>query len=512
MAATLTVPQYFRDRNFIQLKPKHGVVTLYGYGIEVRVDNGHLIMRDGIGPVRREARLPRVGHGLRRLVVIGADGMVSLAALRWLADQDAGFVMLNRDGSVLVATGPVRASDPRLRRAQALAHHSGAALRIAGDLIRQKLTGQERLVRERLANCDAANTIAQARAAISSAETVQEIRLLEANAAFAYWSAWRDIPVVFSRNDAQRVPEHWRTFGSRVSPLSSSARLAVNPPNAILNYLYALLESQAALAAAAVGLDPALGVLHADTQYRDNLACDLMEPVRPQVDAYLLDWITKGLMRREWFVEQRNGNCRLMGSFAVRLSETATTWGHAIGPIVEQVASDLWATTTYPSARSTGPRTHLTQRHRREVKGGLDLPVVNPPRPPRLCSICGKNIPIDKTYCASCAVGVRSEALVQAAKKGRIAAQSDEAQAKRAENRRRNAAAQRAWRSEEQPAWLNEETYREKIQPRLSAITIPALMSALDVSKPYAADIRAGRRQPHPRHWLTLERLVDRAV
>jgi hypothetical protein len=28
--------------------------------------------------------LPRVRHGLRRLVVIGADGMVSLAALRWL--------------------------------------------------------------------------------------------------------------------------------------------------------------------------------------------------------------------------------------------------------------------------------------------------------------------------------------------------------------------------------------------------------------------------------------------
>jgi hypothetical protein len=34
------------------------------------------------------------------------------------------------------------------------------------------------------------------------------------------------------------------------------------------------------------------------------------------------------------------------------------------------------------------------------------------------------------------------------------------------------------------------------------------LMSALSVSKPYATDIRAGRRQPHPRHWLTLARLV----
>jgi CRISPR-associated endonuclease Cas1 len=508
MAATPNVPQHLQHCNFIQIKPKHGVVTLCGYGIEVRVGNGHLIVRDGIGPVRREARLARVGHGLRRIVVIGADGMVSLAALRWLADQDAGFIMLDRDGSVLATTGPVRASDARLRRAQALAHQSGAALRIAKDLIRQKLTGQEQLARERLANNDAADTIAQARAEVSTAETIQEIRLLEANAGLAYWSAWRDIPVMFSKVDAPRVPEHWRTFGSRVSPLSCSPRLAVNPPNAMLNYLYALLESQATLAAAALGLDPALGVLHADTRYRDNLACDLMEPVRPQLDAYLLDWISTRLMRREWFFEQRNGNCRLMGSFAVCLSETATTWGHAIGPIVEQVARDLWAIATRASIRSTALRTTLTQRHRREAKGQLDLPVVRPPRPPKLWSICGKNIRSAKTYCASCAVGMRSEAMVKVAAIGRRAAQTPEAQAKRAENRQRNAAAQRVWRSSDQPAWLNEETYREKIQPRLVTVTIPLLMRTLDISIPYATDIRAGRRRPHPRHWLTLARLV----
>jgi hypothetical protein len=31
------------------------------------------------------------------LVVIGSEGMVSLAALRWLADQDAAFVTLSCD-------------------------------------------------------------------------------------------------------------------------------------------------------------------------------------------------------------------------------------------------------------------------------------------------------------------------------------------------------------------------------------------------------------------------------
>ena len=146
MVAPQTVPQFASPDNSAAqttsfITPLHGVVTLFGYGISVTVDRGHLMLKDGIGGIRREGRLPRVGHGLRRLVVIGSDGMVSLAALRWLADQDAAFVMLERDGSVLVTTGPVRPSDSRLRRAQALAYQSGIALRIVRELISRKIDG-----------------------------------------------------------------------------------------------------------------------------------------------------------------------------------------------------------------------------------------------------------------------------------------------------------------------------------------------------------------------------------
>src|SRR6266852_968872 len=148
MAATKTVPQLPQSHN--SLSPRHGVVTLFGYGIQVRVDRGHLLLEDGIGADRRQSRFPRVGHGLKRLVVIGADGLVSLAALRWLADQGASFVMLERDGSVLTTTGPVRASDARLRRAQALALNSGVAMQITRELIYQKLAGQERVARNKL--------------------------------------------------------------------------------------------------------------------------------------------------------------------------------------------------------------------------------------------------------------------------------------------------------------------------------------------------------------------------
>src|SRR2546425_4905678 len=102
MAATENVPQVSQSHKSTTelIVPRHGVVTLFGYGIQVRVDRGHLLLDEGIGPNRRYARLPRVGHRLKRLVVIGSNGMLSLAALRWLSDQDVAFTMLERDGKV----------------------------------------------------------------------------------------------------------------------------------------------------------------------------------------------------------------------------------------------------------------------------------------------------------------------------------------------------------------------------------------------------------------------------
>src|SRR6185437_325819 len=219
--------------------------------------------------------------------------------------------------SVLAATGPVGPSDARLRRAQALARQSQVALHIARELIRQKLAGQQQLALNKLSDLTVAQKIADARNALERAKSIETLRLFEAQAAQAYWSAWRNVPVMFPQSDLKRVPDHWRTFGTRKSPLTGSPRLAVNPTHAILNYLYALLESEARLAAVALGLDPGIGFLHVDTDARDSLACDLMEVVRPEIDAHVLDWIRRGPLRREWFFEERNGNCRLMGSFVI---------------------------------------------------------------------------------------------------------------------------------------------------------------------------------------------------
>jgi CRISPR-associated endonuclease Cas1 len=495
-------------KSLVQVVPQQGVLTVFGYGIRIQIERGHLMIEDGIAGDRRKAQLARVGHGLRRLVLIGSDGFISLSALRWLADQNASFVMLERDGTVLATTGPVRPSDARLRRAQALAHYTGTAIQIARELIGRKLEAQEKLALTGLNNCEAAETIGSMRKEIPSAETIEAIRLIEARGAYAYWGAWNNLPINFPRSDLRRVPNHWRVFRNRVSPLTGSPRLATNPVNAMLNYFYAILEAESRLAVAALGLDPGLGVMHMDAPSRDSLAFDVMEPVRPLVDAHLLNWVSRETLKREWFFEQRDGNCRLMGSFAIRLSETAATWAHAVAPFAEMVARTLWSTLR-KQVRHHRPATRLTQVNRREARAIESAPpVVRPPHPQSFCRECGVEIWRRGRRCANCANAANTVGLIEAAKKGRVAAQSEVSQTRRSETQLRHRAEMDRWNSSDLPTWLNEKYYLTEVQPRLPRITLSVLSAKLGISIPYAVKVRSARRVPHKRHWQTLAQLV----
>ncbi len=67
--------------------------------------------------------------------------------------------------------------------------------------------------------------------------------------------------------------------------------------------MFALLEAEAVLACAAVGLDPALGVVHSDTKGRQSMALDLLEPVRPKAEGFVLDMLASRTFRKAEFSE-----------------------------------------------------------------------------------------------------------------------------------------------------------------------------------------------------------------
>jgi hypothetical protein len=369
---------------------------------------------------------------------------------------------------------------------------------------------QARVARECLNDAATADAIAAYRSELKAAQTQGDVRTLEARAGAAYWIGWHRVRMTFPKRDARMVPEHWLTFGSRTSPLSGfSPRLAVNPMNAILNYLYAILESESRLAIAAMGLDPGMGFLHTDNDRRDSLACDLMEVVRPNVDAFLFDWVSRAPFKREWFFEQRNGNARLMANFAVTLSETSPMWRQAVAPVVEWLARTLWE----HSPKMTGhraPANRLTQSAKRKAhRGEPALPSIRSVgRHQNLCRNCGAPILHTGIYCRLCNADASKESYVKAANLGRKAALSVESQTKRAETQRRNASARRGWIASEHPAWLDQDTYVKRILPGLSGLTVASIASAIEVSLGYADSVRKGKVHPHARHWLKLAELA----
>src|SRR5262249_23091818 len=153
-------------------------------------------------------------------------------------------------------------------------------LAVARFLLREKLAGQERVLARLDAPAAQRANFSDAVALLDHATDLNALVLAERDAALAYWSSWAVIEVRFRPAERARTPEHWLRFGQRGSPLTAAPRGAVNPANALLNYLYAILEAETRVALLTVGLDPGLGIVHADVRARDSLALDVMEAVR----------------------------------------------------------------------------------------------------------------------------------------------------------------------------------------------------------------------------------------
>ena len=184
-------------------------------------------------------------------------------------------------------------------------------------------------------------------------------------------------------------------------------------------------------------------------------------------------------------------------------------WKQALAPYAEGIARALWSMRS-KSARSRGFATRLTQNRKRQAKGiSVQVSIKPSSGMPASCRICGTSIKSGLKYCRACVPTISRENVLEAAKLGRLATHNPEAQARRSETQRRQNAALKAWNPKDQPRWLDESAYRERVQPRLSSVIVPRIMSAISVSEPYALRIRAGRCLPHPRHWLKLANLAE---
>lgn len=505
-----------RNAAAAEMAPSRGVLTLTGYGLRLSVQRGHLLVEDGAGTQRRVGRFSRIESGIERLIVLGHSGSVTLEALRWLYEIGAAFVQIGADGDVIVMGAPHAITDVRLRRNQAAAMGTAEGLRIACDLLMEKVRGQARVLDSINGYRTARDTVAWALEDMPHASSLDRLRFIESRAAAAYWSAWEEIPVRFAGRDARHVPRHWRVVGTRSSVLTSSPRKATSPANALFNYLYAILEAECRLAAVAVGCDPALGVIHTDKPSRDSLACDLMEPVRPSVDEHVLTLLRTHTFERTDFFETRDGTCRVMPEVSRPLASSAGHWRRLIAPIAERIGGAFRFGVIESAEPRRLPHT-IGRRYRTPLTGSNNSRPKERPLPAVVTSLrhrcreCGASLGNRKVvFCDDC----RPIAAREAAKKGvrvqrelrTIGHDERSSDAVRASHRRfaKTRAGERQTWEANQTTVPSRAVYRQEVAPLLADVPAPVLAEATGLSRVFLGKVKRGETTPHARHWSAL--------
>jgi CRISPR-associated protein Cas1 len=312
-------------------------LILSGHGVSLRIESGSLSVRGGFThyPQKQETyRYFKGGLDLPdRIILLDCSGGISLDVLSWLAEQNIPLIQINWKGQIICVAGAsgYSANPERVRWQIETYSDKNRRIEFCRSIITKKIEASiltlEKSIR-RSNKWESAMKMAYSaltRLDNNSPQTVVELMALEANCAASYFRSWVGIPIKWRGTSRRPIPDNWRSIHQRSSPLHlSGSRNAAHPINAILNYAYAVLESQIRINAISEGYDPTLGIMHQGRDGSSKLVFDLMEPERPKVDRKVLDFVKSNVFEPADFVIRSDGMCRLNPDMARAVAATVS--------------------------------------------------------------------------------------------------------------------------------------------------------------------------------------------
>jgi CRISPR-associated protein Cas1 len=226
-------------------------------------------------------------------IAITQEVWVSSSAIELAASHEIPILLHHANGKVIARlSAPNFSSIASLRREQLrFVEHSEAGRWIIGLYLLK--TQQQQINLRRLdPSSPAASQIEEQKAkfehvaTLPFADAAPKIMQTEAVIARYYW-----------KELAQLIP----AFEKR------TRRPAQDSFNAALNYLYGMLYTVVENSLFAVGLDPHIGILHADEYNKPVLAFDFIEPFRPLVDWLLIASYQTGNLQAAHFSKLKDG-------------------------------------------------------------------------------------------------------------------------------------------------------------------------------------------------------------
>ena len=320
-------PRRLRDRN---TKP----LILCGHGVSLRIQNSSLVIRDGFTHYPQEQASHRFFRGdlslPPRIVLIDGSGTLSFDVLTWLSEQGVALIRIDWSGNVAsVLSGQGYGADRAKVQWQIDTRADNRRrMALSVDLICRKIANSIATLETVLPSSAARDrSCAGLRSELqilteNPPSDIQLLRGIEGRASATYFLAWQGAPLQWRATVRNPVPDAWAVIGTRsaIRAGNSKNRRASHPVNAMLNYAYAILQSQLQIELLSDGYDPAIGVMHHGFKGSPAFVFDLMEPSRPIVDAAILRFDLTTQLTGADFTLRGDGVVRLNPQLARRVA------------------------------------------------------------------------------------------------------------------------------------------------------------------------------------------------
>jgi CRISPR-associated protein Cas1 len=326
-------------------------LILCGHGADIRVDHNTLLVRNGLThyPQKREqfrffpgdAALPD------RIIVLDGSGGITFDALSWMTEQRIEFVRLDWQGNISNVGGNSGYSgNSKLISAQKRIKGQRAETIIARSLIGSKIEASIKTLIDVIPKSEnrdkSISRLERQLAEIRKPKkllTISRILGIEGASAAAYFIAWQGLPIKWAGIRQKPIPENWAEIIPRNMTWRRKARNARHPLNAMLNYGYGVLANNLRGQIIAAGLDPKIGVIHHSVEINMPLVCDLVEPLRPEIDRVVLEFALGHIFTAGDFTINKLGGCRLNPQVAKAVVELASRV--EVGSVVRSLIAEL---------------------------------------------------------------------------------------------------------------------------------------------------------------------------
>ena len=290
-------------------------ILISGFGVAINVDKRRLVIVNRLENTRTEFMPHQIPFDA--LLLDNHSGTISLDALRWLVKMDVSVSLLNWNGALLSTFLPEAPASARLRIKQYQKYANEAErYKIARTILNEKISKSYDLLMglsDYYKEIDKASVDKAFNELKSKYNQSSELLTYEGNIAIFYWE---QLSKVFNA----LAPEFG--FSNRNGRKHSWNMNASNEINALLNYAYAIVESEARRSVNAAGLDGSIGYLHLLKDGRFSLVHDIQELSRASIaDLAVIQLLEEKKLKKSDFIWTENLHVRLRPTTAKALIE-----------------------------------------------------------------------------------------------------------------------------------------------------------------------------------------------